>query len=79
MRRSMSSSPGEPGLALGRDRVDVVGAAQPGHADLPLPGALEELEHQEPGPLAAVGVDRGVQRLHPLAGFVAVDVRQLVG
>jgi hypothetical protein len=37
MRRSTSSSPGNSGLALGRDRVDVVGAAQRRQADLPLP------------------------------------------
>ena len=42
---------GEPWLALGRDRVDVVGAAQRGHADLPLAGALEQLEHEEPSAL----------------------------
>src|SRR3712207_8642338 len=33
---------GEPRLALRRDRVDVVGAAQRGHADLLLAGRSEE-------------------------------------
>ena len=69
----------EPRLALGRDGVDVVGAAQRGHADLALAGALEQLQHQEPGALAAVGVDGGVERLEPLAGLVRVDVGQLAG
>ena len=70
---------GEPGLALGRDRVDVVGAAQPGHAHLLLARALEQLEHDVPGPGAAPGPDDVVERVDPLSGLVRVDVRQLGG
>ncbi len=40
---------GEPGLALRRDRVDVVGAAQRRHADVVLAGPLEQLEHDVAG------------------------------
>ena len=43
---------GEPGLALRRDGVDVVGAAQRRHPDLAFAGALEQLEHEEPRPRA---------------------------
>jgi len=69
----------EPRLALGRDRVDVVGAAQCGHADLAFAGALEQLEDEEPRPLATVGVDGRVERLNPLPCLFGVDVRQLAG
>ena len=70
---------GEPGLALGRDRVDVVGAAQAGHADLLLPGALEQPEHHVPGPGPAAGAHHVVERLQPLPGLVGVDVGKLGG
>ena len=70
---------GEPRLPLGRDGVDVVAAAQGGHADLALARALEQLEHEEPGTLTAVGVDRGVEGFDPLTGLVRVDVGQLAG
>ena len=70
---------GEPRLALGRDRVDVVGAAQAGHADLLLAGALQQPEHDVPGPGPATGADDVVEGLHPLPGLVRVDVRQLGG
>ncbi len=69
----------EPRFALGRDGVDVVGAAQRRHADLALAGAFQQLEHQEAGALPAVGVDGGVERLEPLAGLFAVDIGQLAG
>ena len=68
---------GEPRLALGRDRVDVVGAAQAGHADLLLAGPLEQAQHQVPGPGPASGPDDRVERLDPLAGLVRIDVGQL--
>ena len=67
----------KPRLALGRNRVDVVGAAQCGDADLALAGALEQLEHEETRALPAVGVDGGVERFDPLTGLVGIDVGQL--
>ena len=70
---------GEPGLALGRDRVDVVGAAQPGHADLLLAGTLQQPEHHVARAVAAAGADHAVERLHPLTGLVRVDIGQLGG
>ena len=68
---------GEPRLALGRDGVDVVGAAQRGHADLLLAGPLEQPEHEVAGAVAAALVDQRVERLEPLLGLVGIDVRQL--
>ncbi len=44
---------GEPRLALGRDRVDVVGAAQARDADLALAGPLEQAQHEVAGAVAA--------------------------
>ena len=70
---------GEPRLALGRDGVDVVGAAQRGHADLLLAGALEQAQHDVAGALAAVLVDQVVEGLEPLLGLLGVDVRELGG
>ena len=70
---------GEPRLALGRDRVDVVGAAQRGHADLPLPGPLEQLEHQVARPVRPAASTTRVERLEPLAGLGRVDVGELAG
>ncbi len=52
---------GEPRLRLGRDRVDVVGAAQAGHADLLLARSLEQAEHQVARPVAARMVDDCVE------------------
>ena len=57
---------GEPRLALGRDRVDVVGAAQRGHADLLLAGPLEQPQHDVAGALAAALVDQRVEGLEPV-------------
>ena len=70
---------GEPGLALGRDGVDEVGAAQAGHADLLLTGPLQQPEHDVPGPGPAVGPDDVIEGLHPFPGLVRIDVRQLGG
>ena len=70
---------GEPRLALGRDRVDVVGAAQRGDADLLLAGPLEQLEHHVAGALAAALVEQRVERVEPLLGLVGVDVGELGG
>ena len=68
---------GEPGLALGRDRVDVVGGGQRRHADLPLPGPFEQPQHHVPGALPAALVDHAVERLDPLERLLGIDVRQL--
>ena len=70
---------GEPRLALGRDRVDVVGAAQARHADLLLTGPLQQPEHHVPGPGPATGAHHAVERVDPVPGLVRVDVRQLRG
>ena len=53
---------GEPRLALGRDGVDVVGAAQRRDADLLLAGALEQPQHDVAGSLAAALVDHARRR-----------------
>ena len=67
----------EPGLALGRDRVDVVGAAQAGHSDLLLARPLEQAEHHVPGAGPASGPHDRIERLDPFACLVRVDVGQL--
>jgi len=69
----------EPRLAFGRDAVDVVGAAQRGHADLAFAGAFEQLEHQEARTLPSVAVDGCVERLDPFAGLAGIDVGKLAG
>ena len=69
----------EPRLALRRDRVDVVGAAQARHADLLLTRPLQQPEHHVPGPGPAAGAHHAVERVDPVPGFVRVDVRQLRG
>src|SRR5205823_11760413 len=70
---------GEPRLALGRDRVDVVGAPQRGHPDLSLPGPLDQLEHQVARSRLAPFVQDGVERFDPLTRLVGVDVGELGG
>src|SRR5207302_1979825 len=70
---------GEPGLALRRDGVDVVGRPESRDAHLILPRPFEQTEHQVTRALAALLVDDGVQRFQPLPGLVRVDVRQLGG
>ena len=69
----------EPRLALRRDRVDVVGAAQRGDADLLLAAALEQPEHQVAGAVAAGVVDDGVEGVQPLLGLVGIGVGELAG
>ena len=66
----------EPRLALRRDGVDVVGAAQRRHADVHLAGLLEQPEHDVARPLAAALVDQLVEGVEPVAGLVGVDVRE---
>jgi hypothetical protein len=68
---------GEPGLALRRDGVDVVGAAQGGHSDVHLAGALEQPQHDVARAVAAPLVDQLVERVEPVGGFVGVDVGEL--
>ena len=70
---------GEPRLALGRDGVDEVGAAQRGHADLLLAGALEEAQHDVAGAVATVGGGEVVEGVEPLLGLLGIDVRELGG
>src|SRR5580698_2153210 len=70
---------GEPGLALRRDRVDVVGAAQPGHADLLFPGPFQQPQHHVPAAGPAAGPDNRVEGLDPFPGLVGVDIGQLGG
>ncbi len=70
---------GEPRLALRRDRVDVVGAAQARHADLVLAGPFQHAQHEVAGSGAALGLDDVVERLEPLVGLAGVDIRQLAG
>ena len=70
---------GEPRLPLGRDGVDVVGAAQRGDADLALAGALEQLQHHVAGPVLALLVEQGVERVEPLLRLLGVDVGELSG
>ncbi len=70
---------GEPRLALGRDRVDEVGAAQAGHPDLLLARPLEQAQHDVPGARPAPGPHNGIERLDPFACLVRVDVGQLGG
>src|SRR4029077_7212477 len=65
---------GEPWLALRRDRVDEVGAAQAGHADLLLARPLEQAEHHVPGAGPPSGAHDRIERLDPFARLVWVDV-----
>ncbi len=67
----------EPRLALRRNRVDVVGAAQRGDADVLLAGPLQQAQHHVARPAAAALVDHRVERVEPLPGLVRVDVGKL--
>src|SRR5215831_426756 len=69
----------EPGLALGRDRVDVVRAAQARDADLLLARPFEQPEHDVSGPGAAAGPHHVVEGFQPLPGLVWVYVGKLGG
>ena len=78
MRRSIASSPGNVGLLLGADRVDVAGLGQRRQPDLELARPLEELVDDEPGAGLAFLGDDLVERREPVLGLVRVDVGQLV-
>ena len=78
MRRSSCLVAREVRLLLRADRVDVARLGEARHADLALAGALEQLEHQEPGAVLARLVQDLVERLEPLAGLGLVDVGQLL-
>ena len=69
---------GEERLLLGADRVDVAGAGQARQPDVPLARALQQLEHQESGPVLALLVHDLVERVEPVLGLGLVDVGQLV-
>ena len=69
---------GEGRLLLGADRVDVPGAGEAGQPDVPLPGALEQLEHEEARAVLALEVDHLIERVEPVLGLGLVDVGQLV-
>jgi hypothetical protein len=69
----------EPGLAAGRDGVDVGRRHGGREADLAFLGPLEELHQQETGPLFAVHLQHGVEGPDPLFGLGRVDIGQLVG
>ena len=68
---------GEPGLALGRDGVDVVGRGERRDTDIALTGPLEKSKHHVAGALGPAFVDDAVERLDPFAGLLGVDVRKL--
>ena len=69
--------PGEPGLALGGDGVDVVGAAQARHTDVAFCRSAQQREHHVTGAVVARGIDQCVEGVDPLAGLVRVDVHVL--
>ncbi len=70
---------GEPGLAAGRDGVDVGRRHGGREADLVFLGLFEELHQQETCPLFTVRLEHGVEGPDPLFGLGRVDVGQLVG
>jgi hypothetical protein len=69
----------ERGLALRRDGVDVVGAAQAGHTDVPLGGATQQRQHQVARPVAARLIHDVVEGLDPLGRLVGIGVDVLGG
>ncbi len=69
----------EPGLTLGRDGVDEVGAAQRRYADVLLAGSLEKSEHHVARTRASALVDHLVERVDPVGRFLGVDVGKLGG
>ena len=78
IRRSSSSSPGKNGSCSGLIVLmyRVLGEAR--QPDVPLARALQQLEHQESGPVLALLVHDLVERVEPVLGLGLVDVGQLV-
>ena len=70
---------GEPRLEFGGDRVDVVGGGQRRNGDPLLAGALEQAQHQIPGPGRPRPGQQVIERFEPLGGLVGVDVGQIRG
>jgi hypothetical protein len=68
----------EPGLLVGRDRVDVVGRDHRGDVDPLVTRTLHEPRQQVAGTGATVRAHDGVERVEPLLGLGRIDVRQLV-
>ena len=75
MRRSMCSSPGNHGSWSGGMVLTYGVETVAGKADLVLPGPLEQLHQQEPGPGLPVGVEDGVEGVDPLRRLLGIDVR----
>ena len=70
--------PGEDGLLVGRDRVDV--RRRDGRREVDLKGdrATEQLHEDEAGPGLATLADDSVERVDPLVGLGRIDVGHLV-
>jgi hypothetical protein len=69
----------EPGLQLGRDGVDVVGAVQARHPDVLFAGALQHAEHQVPCPIRSGVLHHRVEGFQPLLGLGGIQVEKLAG
>ncbi len=78
MRFSMASSPGERGLLLGADRVDVAGLGQRRQPDVALAGTLEQFEQEEAGALLAGLLNQLVEGCKPFAGLGLVEIGQVL-
>ncbi len=66
---------GKPRLEVRGNGVDVRRRHGGGEAHLVLPGPLQQLHEQEPGPGLAVGVEDGVEGIDPLRRLFRIDVR----
>ena len=69
---------GEPRLLVGRDGVHVRRADGGRETDLLLPGPLQQLHQEEPGPGLAVGVEDRVEGVDPLRRLLRVGVGELM-
>ena len=70
---------GEPRLALRRNRVDVVGAAQARQTHVSLRCSSQQREHHVAGAVVATLVDQLVEGFHPFGGLIGVDIDVLSG
>ena len=68
---------GEPGLQLGRDRVDVVGGRQRRDGHPLFTGAFQQPQHQIARPRRAGSLQQLVEGLQPLRCLFGVDVGQI--